>query len=115
MSTVRDTQRQSFAENSRRALTNAPLQRALTIATGKATGARQAAVTNVGVENWEEFRERAHAIKEHTINNLDFYLEKFSAKVERAGGNVCWAGTAEEACRYVVDLAYRHGIKEIVK
>jgi L-lactate dehydrogenase complex protein LldF len=115
MSTVRDTQRQSFAENSQRALTNAPLQRALTIATGKATNARHEAVTKVGAENWEQLRERAHAIKEHTINNLDFYLEKFSANVERAGGNVFWAGTADEACRYIAELAHRHGVKEIVK
>jgi len=115
MSMMPDTQPQSFAENSRRALTNAPLQGALTTATGKATSARHTAVTNVGVEHWEELRERAHAIKEHTINNLDFYLEKFSARVARAGGNVFWAETAEEACRYIADLAHRHGIKEIVK
>ena len=115
MSAPSFTERQSFAENSRRALTKPSLQRALTIATGRATSARQVAVRNVGAEDWEELRERAHAIKEHTINNLDFYLLKFSENVERLGGNIFWAGTPEEACRYVIELAQRHGVKEMVK
>ena len=96
-------------------MTDPSLQRALTIATGKAAGSRHAAVTNLGAENWEELRERAHAVKEHTINNLDFYLEKFSANVERLGGHVFWAGTSDEACSYIAQLSYRHGVKEIVK
>lgn len=119
MHTARDgkpqTQPRSFAENSRRALVNPPLQRALTIATGKATGARHAAVAEFGVENWERLRERAAAIKAQTIDNLDFYLEKFTRNVERGGGHVFWAETAEEACGYIAGLARRHGITEVVK
>ncbi len=115
MNTTHHTQPESFAQNSRRALTNPSLQRALTIGTGKATGARQAAVTELGVESWERLRNRAHAIKEHTINNLDFYLERFSDNVRRLGGNIFWAGTAEDACAYVTGLGRRLGVKEVVK
>jgi len=119
MSTVPDSklqrQPQSFAENARRALVNRPLQQALSIATGKATSARHAAVAEVGAENWELLRKRAHAIKAQTINNLDFYLDKFSSNVERQGGHVFWAETADEACDYIAELAHRHGLNEIVK
>ena len=115
MSTDYGIQPESFAENSRRALTNPMLQRALTIATVKATSARSVAVTHVGSANWEQLRDRAHAIKKHTIENLDFYLEKFSANVERLGGRVYWANTAEDACKYVVKVAQRHQLKELVK
>lgn len=119
MSTAPDTQperqSQSFAENSRRALANPLLQRALTIATGKATSAREAALTELGAAHWEHLRDRAHAIKAEAINHLDYYLEQFSANVERAGGKVFWAETAEEACSYIAELAQRRDLKEVVK
>jgi L-lactate dehydrogenase complex protein LldF len=115
MSIDNGNQPESFVENSRRALTNPLLQRALTIATVKATSARSVAVTHVGPENWEQLRDHAHAIKKHTIENLDFYLEKFSANVERLGGRVYWANTAADACKYVAKVAQRHGVKELVK
>lgn len=115
MSAQSHVQPESFVEDSRKALTNPPLQRALKIATDKATSARHDAVRHVGAANWERLRERAHTIKKHTIENLDFYLEKFSASVERHGGKVFWANTAADACEYVVKLAQRRGIEEIVK
>jgi L-lactate dehydrogenase complex protein LldF len=106
---------QSFAENSRQALDNPSLQRALTIATGKATSAREVARVELGQAHWEQLRDRAHALKAKTINHLDYYLEQFAANVERAGGQVFWAETAEEACHYIAELARRRGLKEVVK
>ncbi len=106
---------QSFAENSRQALDNQSLQRALTIATGKATSAREVARVELGQVQWEHLRDRAHAIKAKTINHLDYYLEQFADNVERAGGQVFWAETAEEACNYIAELARRRGLKEAVK
>jgi len=106
---------ETFVENYRRALINPALQSALSIATGKATGARREAVALVGEENWEELRRRARAIKEHTINHLDSYLEIFSANVERMGGHVFWAAGATQANRYITELAQRRGISNVVK
>jgi len=103
-----------FAENSRRALANPQLQKALTIATTKFTMARGAAVSDVG-EEWEDLRERARQIKEHAIANLDRYLEEFSNNVERLGGHVLWARDAAEANEYIRDLALRNGVKLAVK
>jgi L-lactate dehydrogenase complex protein LldF len=102
-------------ENYRRALINPTLQSALSIATGKATGARREAVALVGEENWEQLRRRARAIKEHTINHLDSYLEIFSAKVVRRGGHVFWAADARQANRYITELAQARGISLVVK
>ena len=47
--------------------------------------------------DWEELRNSAHAIKTHTLNYLDFYLEQFEENVTRAGGHVHWAADADEA------------------
>ena len=64
---------------------------------------------------WEEMRERGREIKAHTIENLDHYLEMAAAKVTRAGGSVYFANTAEDASRYVIDLARSKGVKVAIK
>ena len=65
--------------------------------------------------NWEELRERGRAIKAHTIDNLDYYLELMERKVVEAGGRVFFAKDAEAASRYVVDLAHSRGVKMAIK
>ena len=106
---------ESFVSQYQRALANPTLQRALTTATGKALQARTLAVEQIGENDWQLVRERARQIKEHTVNHLDFYLDKFAAEVERAGGHVFWAHTARDARDYVVKLAHSHGITVVVK
>ena len=109
-----EIQTDRFAENSRRALANPQLQKALTIATTKFTMARGAAVSDVG-EEWEDLRDRARQIKEHAIANLDRYLEEFSNNVERLGGHVLWARDAAEANEYIRNLALSNGVRLAVK
>ena len=65
--------------------------------------------------NWPEARSRAAQIKWETINHLDRYLEQFERNVIDNGGTVFWAETAEEACRYVLEVARRHKVRKIVK
>ena len=65
--------------------------------------------------NWEELRERGRAIKAHTLDNLDYYLELMERKVVEAGGRVFFARDAEAASRYVVDLARSKGVKVAIK
>ncbi len=36
--------------------------------------------------DWQELREAGKQIREHTMENLDFYLEQFEANCTRAGG-----------------------------
>ena len=65
--------------------------------------------------NWEELRERGRAIKAHTIENLDYYLEMVERNVTRAGGKVFFAKDAAAVQQYVVDLARAKGVKMVIK
>ncbi|HWS85820.1 MAG TPA: LutB/LldF family L-lactate oxidation iron-sulfur protein [Pyrinomonadaceae bacterium] len=106
---------ETFVENYRRALDDSGLRGALATATGKALDSRRQAVADVGEGDWERLRSRARAIKEHTVEHLDFYLAQLADKVERGGGHVFWAQTAEDARRYITELAARKGCGVAVK
>ena len=64
---------------------------------------------------YEAMREAGAAIKDHTLDNLDFYLERYEQEVVRQGGHVHWAADADEACRIVRDICARAGAKTVVK
>ena len=49
------------------------------------------------------------------MEHLDDYLEQFAASVERRGGKVHWAATAEEACTIILEIAQQCGARGIVK
>lgn len=63
----------------------------------------------------DEMRDRARAIRMHTLANLDGYLAEFADSVERLGGHVFFAADAAEANNYVVEVARRHGVRRSVK
>jgi L-lactate dehydrogenase complex protein LldF len=65
--------------------------------------------------DWQELREAGKQIRQHTMENLDFYLEEFEANCTRAGGMVHWARDAEEARRIVVELVKASGSDEVIK
>jgi len=63
----------------------------------------------------DQWRRRAEAIRQHTMENLDAYLEQFAEQVAARGGHVYFAPDAEAACRYVCRIAQQRGVKRIVK
>ncbi len=63
----------------------------------------------------DEARDRARAIRRHTVANLDRYIDQFASSVERAGGVVHWAPHGDDANRIIVDLAKARGVEMIVK
>lgn len=65
--------------------------------------------------NWEEWRSLGEEIRQHVLMNLDDYLYQLSEEVEKRGGYVFFAQTAEEANDYIVDVAKRKNAKKIVK
>ena len=75
--------------------------------------ARQAAVE--ATPNWEELRTLAREIKEHTIDNLDYYLELLERNVKEHGGQVYYAKDANAANEYVLNLARSRGVNLVVK
>jgi L-lactate dehydrogenase complex protein LldF len=64
---------------------------------------------------YEALRDRAVAIKDHTLENLDHYLERYEEAVIRRGGKVHWAATSEDACRVVVEICRTVGARTVTK
>ncbi|MBD3618472.1 MAG: iron-sulfur cluster-binding protein [Chromatiales bacterium] len=64
---------------------------------------------------YEALRERAVAIKNHSLEHLDYYLERFEQQVLDRGGQVHWAATAEEAQRIVVSICEAAGARSVTK
>lgn len=65
--------------------------------------------------NWEEWRSLGEEIRQHTLENLDYYLMQLSENVAKRGGYVFFAQTAEEANEYIRNVAIHKGAKKIVK
>uniref|UniRef100_A0A7U3YHV4 Lactate utilization protein B n=1 Tax=Geobacillus sp. (strain Y4.1MC1) TaxID=581103 RepID=A0A7U3YHV4_GEOS0 len=65
--------------------------------------------------NWEEWRALGEEIRQHTLENLDYYLMQLSENVAKRGGHVFFAQTAEEANNYIRDVVIRKKAKKIVK
>jgi L-lactate dehydrogenase complex protein LldF len=85
----------AFKENAHRALADAGLQKALA-RSGPSFIARRAAAV-AALPEFEQLRDTARDIKNHTLANLDFYLEEYESKLLAAGGKLHWCGTADEA------------------
>ncbi len=65
--------------------------------------------------NWEDWRSHAEEIRQHVLDNLDFYLEQLAENVASRGGHVFFAETAEEASSYIRDVIRQKNAKKIVK
>ncbi|MYR06667.1 iron-sulfur cluster-binding protein [Gordonia sp. SID5947] len=67
------------------------------------------------LDNWEDLRLAAEAIKNRTLHHLDDYLVQFEENAIKAGAVVHWARDAQEANRIVTDLVRGAGADEVVK
>src|ERR1700754_10249 len=91
-----------FKDNVGAALADTNLQDSLgKLKTGFSERRRQAAER---LPEFEALRDRARDIKNHALENLDFYLEEFERRVTALGGHVHWAPTVEDARRIIADL-----------
>jgi L-lactate dehydrogenase complex protein LldF len=95
------------------ALGNPRLQAAVRNATHRMASGRTTAVAEF--PEMDAMRDHARAIRAHTIARLDHYLRLFAENVERRGGRVHFASTAEEAVRIVCDIAAANAVRTIVK
>jgi L-lactate dehydrogenase complex protein LldF len=64
---------------------------------------------------WEDLRDLASQIKEHTLSNLAHYLEMFEESAVRNGATVHWARDAHEHNQIVYDILSSHGARRLVK
>ncbi len=103
----------AFKRNAAEALDNAGLQKAL----GKAKGAflQRRAAAVAALPEFEALRDIGRDIKNHTLANLDHYLEVYAANVERNGGVVHWCSTADEARAAVLEICRKAGARTVTK
>ncbi len=67
------------------------------------------------IPEWEELREVASRIKEHTLTHLDQYLEEFEAQALANGIHVHWAEDGAEHNRIVHGIFSDHHVKLVIK
>lgn len=102
-----------FDDNVRSALGMEVQQAALRRATDLFSERRQAALQQA--PDWELWRAHGRAVKDHTLQHLDRYLEQFAAAAEQRGTVLHWAADAAEACAVVTRLVQDAGGKLVVK
>jgi L-lactate dehydrogenase complex protein LldF len=104
---------ETFTGNVSKALADSQLQYAMT-ETGprfieKRTKAREA------LPEFDALRDQARDIKNHVLEYLDIYLERYEEKVQEAGGHVHWAATADEARAAILGICQRAGARIVTK
>ena len=91
------------------------LQLAIFAATGRLMEKRRKAVNAEACPDYQEMRTQANAVKRHTIEHLDHYLELFERNVEAHGGKVVFCKDAPEVADFVLGLAKERRASLIVK
>ncbi|UKY48581.1 lactate utilization protein B [Streptomyces inhibens] len=103
----------AFPAAAKEAVADTRLRANLRKATGTIRGKRLAASREL--DDWEELRTTAAAIKEATLRHLDAHLLRLEESVTAAGGTVHWAADAAEANRIVTELVQATGETEVIK
>jgi len=109
---VRSTASQ-FKKNARVALVDPDLRRAMGFIRSGFVKKRRDVVERM--PEFDELRHTARGIKEHTLQNLDFYLEAYEKRVQANGGQVHWASTPDEARDIIIGICRRAGAKRVTK
>ncbi len=103
----------AFKSNVKRALADKQLQRAMgNVKTGfvkKRSAARDM------LPEFDQLRDQARDIKNHTLEHLDLYYEIYEKKVHETGGEVHWAATAADARDIILEICQTHGAKTVTK
>ncbi len=103
----------NFKSNARTALDDKNLQKALTHVERGFIGKRRSAMD--ALPEFDQLRDNARDIKNHTLENLDLYLEAYEEKVTKSGGKVHWAADAEEARNQILKICRDVGAKTVTK
>jgi L-lactate dehydrogenase complex protein LldF len=102
-----------FSKNVREGIANDRLQEALAKLGHGFPVKRLAAMGRL--PEFEQLRDDARAIKEHTLANLGQYLEHYEKKVIESGGHVHWAADAAEARDIILKICVDADAKTVTK
>ncbi|MFC5175975.1 lactate utilization protein B [Nocardioides taihuensis] len=103
----------AFPEAARAALADSQLRHNLAHATSTIRAKRARVVGEV--DNWEELRVAAAAVKDGVLGDLERTLVQLEESLTANGAVVHWARDAAEACAVVAEVAKAHGVEEVVK
>jgi L-lactate dehydrogenase complex protein LldF len=92
-----------------------PERRAAVRFGSKSTHDKRTEALATDLEDADGLRRLAGAIKQHTLDHLDLYLERAEARLTERGVSVHWAADGEEACRLVLEILQRRGARRVVK
>jgi L-lactate dehydrogenase complex protein LldF len=67
------------------------------------------------LDNFQDIRDAAAAIRDRALANLDVYLETFERNATARGAVVHWAETHDEVNRIVREIAAQHGVRKVIK
>lgn len=65
--------------------------------------------------DYQAWRDQASAIRSHTLENLDFYLDLFAGNAEKNGAKVSFAATGEEAAAIALTICRDKNAAKAVK
>ncbi len=102
-------------ERAEKATKNAQLQKFVNHATLTKDTTRKKVCLEVFGQNYDNMRELAGQIKQHTLDNLDYYLEEFIKNARANGTQVHFAKDGREANDICMDIARRIDAKLCVK
>jgi len=104
---------QKFNDHVHQAVDDANLKGAM----GKLTGAlrpnRARAVA--GLPEFDDYRDHGIAIKMHTLDHIDRYLEEFETNVVANGGHVHWCADEDSARETILGLCRQYDVKTVTK
>lgn len=98
-----------FKPNVEKALVDKTLKIALNRTTSLLQSRRKDVIE--GYPEYKEARARAEKIKNHTLDNLEFYLKQFEENAIKSGAKVYWASTPKDATTIVADICKAEGAK----
>lgn len=113
MSDYTQHEHHEFLAASDEALANASLQLALA-RLGDTLGQRNRDAFRE-LEGSSDLRDRARAIKDQTLAELDVHLARLDDSITRRGGHVHYAADGSEACQLIIDIIRRVGGRLAVK
>ena len=97
------------------AINDPDLQAAVNKGTTNAHNRRLAAMFIDGHEHGEAMRQQAAEARRRALSKLPDLLEKAEANMQQNGMIVSWAMDAEEVRQQVLEIAQKHGVRQVVK
>jgi L-lactate dehydrogenase complex protein LldF len=102
-----------FKENVKVALAQPNLRTALDRTTGLLTSRRREVLSQY--PEYPEACKTAERIKDHTLANLDYYLEMFERNALASGAKIHWAQTPKQATDTIIGICKSHDAKSVTR